>query len=140
MSKKTTESSKRATASPGNKSKASATKAKANKASASKSKPGKASATKAKTGKTSATKAKAGKVASAKRKAGSRREPASSTRVRTGASGSRIAATAPPTMAEIAERAYAIFRASGSPHGHDVDHWLAAERELWAQRAQARHQ
>lgn len=30
----------------------------------------------------------------------------------------------------IARRAYELFLQDGEVHGHDVDHWLAAEREL----------
>jgi hypothetical protein len=36
---------------------------------------------------------------------------------------------APPTE-KIAARAYEIWQASGRPDGHDMDHWLQAEREL----------
>jgi hypothetical protein len=35
---------------------------------------------------------------------------------------------------EIALRAYELFLASGFQHGHDIDHWLQAERELNARR------
>jgi hypothetical protein len=35
-----------------------------------------------------------------------------------------------PTHEEIARRAYEIFVARGGEHGHDVDDWLQAEREL----------
>ena len=31
---------------------------------------------------------------------------------------------------EIAIRAFEIWQAEGSPHGRDLDHWYAAEREL----------
>jgi hypothetical protein len=31
---------------------------------------------------------------------------------------------------EIARRAYALYLARGCEHGHDVDDWLRAEREL----------
>ena len=34
------------------------------------------------------------------------------------------------TSDAIARRAYEIFVEHGSPHGHDLKHWLAAEREL----------
>jgi hypothetical protein len=30
----------------------------------------------------------------------------------------------------IAERAYELFVEGGRQHGHDVEHWLIAEREL----------
>jgi hypothetical protein len=30
----------------------------------------------------------------------------------------------------IAVRAYELFLAHGGAHGHDVEHWLQAEREL----------
>jgi hypothetical protein len=33
---------------------------------------------------------------------------------------------------EIARRAYELFLQQGAQHGRDVDHWLAAERELGA--------
>jgi hypothetical protein len=32
----------------------------------------------------------------------------------------------------IARRAYELFLEEGAVHGHDVDHWLSAERELQA--------
>ena len=32
--------------------------------------------------------------------------------------------------ADIAQRAYALFLASGAMHGRDVEHWLQAESEL----------
>lgn len=35
-----------------------------------------------------------------------------------------------PTIAAIAERARAIYEASGFLPGHDLDNWLQAEREL----------
>jgi hypothetical protein len=31
---------------------------------------------------------------------------------------------------DISHRAYTLFRARGSEHGHDVDDWLVAEAEL----------
>ena len=38
---------------------------------------------------------------------------------------------APRITAEaISQRAYNIFEAHGCEHGHDVEHWLAAEAEL----------
>ena len=33
---------------------------------------------------------------------------------------------------EIARRAYELFLQQGAQHGRDIDHWLAAERELGA--------
>lgn len=35
-----------------------------------------------------------------------------------------------PTHEEIARRSYEIFLASGGVHGHDLEHWVQAEREL----------
>jgi hypothetical protein len=35
-----------------------------------------------------------------------------------------------PTHAQITQRAYEIFIERGSPEGHDLDHWLEAERQL----------
>ncbi len=35
-----------------------------------------------------------------------------------------------PTREMIAMRAYEMWCARGYPHGHDVDDWLEAEREL----------
>jgi hypothetical protein len=35
-----------------------------------------------------------------------------------------------PTQAEIAARAYELFRERHCSHGHDVEDWLRAEREL----------
>jgi len=34
------------------------------------------------------------------------------------------------TGSDIARRAYALYLARGCEHGHDVDDWLQAEREL----------
>ena len=31
---------------------------------------------------------------------------------------------------KLAARAYAIWEREGRPHGRDLDHWLAAEREI----------
>ncbi len=31
---------------------------------------------------------------------------------------------------EIARRAYEIWLSKGCPHGHDVEHWLEAERQI----------
>jgi hypothetical protein len=31
---------------------------------------------------------------------------------------------------EIAQRAYEIYLARGAEHGHDVEDWIAAEREI----------
>ena len=36
----------------------------------------------------------------------------------------------PATREEIAHRAYEVFEQRGREHGHDVDDWLQAEREL----------
>jgi hypothetical protein len=33
-------------------------------------------------------------------------------------------------MEAIARRAYELFLEGGALHGHDLDHWLSAEREL----------
>lgn len=37
-----------------------------------------------------------------------------------------------PTEEQIARRAYALYLARGSENGHDVDDWLAAEKDLSA--------
>jgi len=42
----------------------------------------------------------------------------------------RIAAPAQVTHGEVARRAYDLFLARGCEHGHDLDDWLQAEREL----------
>jgi DUF2934 family protein len=34
------------------------------------------------------------------------------------------------TPADVANRAYDLYLARGSNHGHDIDDWLQAEREL----------
>ena len=39
------------------------------------------------------------------------------------------------THEEIVRRAYAIFETRGRQHGHDLDDWLRAERELREARA-----
>jgi hypothetical protein len=36
----------------------------------------------------------------------------------------------PPGPHAIARRAYEIFLARGAEHGHDLDDWLQAEREV----------
>jgi hypothetical protein len=36
----------------------------------------------------------------------------------------------PPSEQEIALRAHQIWLESGCPHGHDVDNWITAERQL----------
>lgn len=38
--------------------------------------------------------------------------------------------SAAPTHADIARRAYDLYLARGGEHGHDLDDWLQAEREL----------
>ena len=42
------------------------------------------------------------------------------------------------TQSEIAVRAYEIFLKRGSQHGHSVEDWLQAERELMTGREQRR--
>jgi hypothetical protein len=41
----------------------------------------------------------------------------------------------PPAHGDISQRAYEIFEARGRHHGHDLDDWLQAERELIHTRA-----
>jgi hypothetical protein len=36
----------------------------------------------------------------------------------------------PQVVAKIQERAYVLFRAGGCQHGHDLEHWLEAERQI----------
>jgi hypothetical protein len=43
---------------------------------------------------------------------------------------SEIAETPQVTAEDIAERAYALYLARGAEHGHDVEDWLQAERDL----------
>jgi hypothetical protein len=33
-------------------------------------------------------------------------------------------------MARIQQRAYLLFEAAGFQHGHDLEHWLEAERQI----------
>ena len=40
------------------------------------------------------------------------------------------AKTATATDGDVARRAYDLFLARGRAHGHDVEDWLQAEREL----------
>ena len=40
------------------------------------------------------------------------------------------AASAQPTADDIARRAFELFCQRGSEHGHDLEDWLEAEREL----------
>ena len=42
-------------------------------------------------------------------------------------------AAASPSPDEIAVRAYQYFEKRGCQHGHDVEHWLAAESSLRAE-------
>jgi Protein of unknown function (DUF2934) len=44
----------------------------------------------------------------------------------------RIAASAQVKHDDVARRAYDLFLARGCEHGHDLDDWLQAERELRA--------
>jgi DUF2934 family protein len=41
------------------------------------------------------------------------------------------------THADIANRAYELFLASGAAHGRDLEHWLKAESELRARSVSA---
>lgn len=41
------------------------------------------------------------------------------------------------TDSEVASRAYHLYLARGCEHGHDVDDWIAAERELRARTTSA---
>jgi hypothetical protein len=43
---------------------------------------------------------------------------------------SATASRAQPTRDEIARRSYELFLAGGGIHGHDLEHWVQAEREL----------
>ena len=57
------------------------------------------------------------------------------TRTRTRKSSTTPATPNNPTLlslthAEIANRAYELFLASGATHGRDLEHWLQAESEL----------
>lgn len=36
----------------------------------------------------------------------------------------------PHLMARIQQRAYLLFEAAGFQHGHDLEHWLEAERQI----------
>jgi hypothetical protein len=36
----------------------------------------------------------------------------------------------PVTVSEIRERAYTLFTSCGCQQGHDLDHWLEAERQI----------
>lgn len=38
--------------------------------------------------------------------------------------------TAKPSGEDIACRAYELFLREGGRHGHDLDHWLEAERQI----------
>jgi hypothetical protein len=43
-----------------------------------------------------------------------------------------------PSPDEVARRAYFSYVNQGSPQGHEVQHWLAAEAQLLAERNQTR--
>jgi len=36
----------------------------------------------------------------------------------------------PHLIARIQQRAYVLFKACGCEHGHDLEHWLEAERQI----------
>jgi hypothetical protein len=36
----------------------------------------------------------------------------------------------PEVLASIQQRAYMLFEAGGYDHGHDLEHWLEAERQI----------
>ena len=36
----------------------------------------------------------------------------------------------PQLMSRIQQRAYVLFQAGGCEHGHDLEHWLEAERQI----------
>jgi hypothetical protein len=38
----------------------------------------------------------------------------------------------PPTREEISRRSFEIFLERGREHGHDLEHWVQAERDLGA--------
>ena len=38
----------------------------------------------------------------------------------------------PQVMTRIQQRAYRLFEAGGCQHGHDLEHWLEAERQIRA--------
>jgi hypothetical protein len=44
--------------------------------------------------------------------------------------GSQAAAVVDELQARIAHRAYELFEHEGCCHGHDLVHWLQAEREM----------
>lgn len=41
-----------------------------------------------------------------------------------------VGALDPQMFARIQERAYWLFQADGFKHGHDLEHWLEAERQV----------
>jgi hypothetical protein len=36
----------------------------------------------------------------------------------------------PQLISRIQQRAYVLFQACGCEHGHDLEHWLEAERQI----------
>lgn len=58
------------------------------------------------------------------------RSPTMPRRRRAGRAQATEAAQASIQRSEIASRAYELFVERGRAHGHDLDDWLAAEREL----------
>jgi hypothetical protein len=46
--------------------------------------------------------------------------------------GPGMMAAHPPTSDDIARRSYEIFLERGSEHGHALEHWIQAERDLGA--------
>jgi hypothetical protein len=45
-------------------------------------------------------------------------------------SGSLVTESANMTDSDIARRSYKLYEERGNEHGHDLDDWLQAEREL----------
>jgi DUF2934 family protein len=50
----------------------------------------------------------------------------------TAADGASASSVLPATVtdSDVARRAYELYQARGGEHGHDVDDWMEAEREL----------
>src|SRR4051812_37550156 len=83
--------------------------------------------------KTSSVKAKTAKLAektSAPKVSRARKSDVLSDVVREDAQTMQSGGAPMPAREEIAMRAFARFEARGHQHGHDVEDWLAAEREL----------
>ncbi len=61
--------------------------------------------------------------------------PSSKSQPRSEAPRTPVSPAVRPSTEEIARRAYELFQLRGATHGHDLEDWLQAERDLGARRS-----